>query len=93
MKRFETSEKVNNKTFADDFEEMEALLMEQERLADNLEKERQEKVELERQKEEQDKQQQEMKNTIKSLEEEIINVSEVELFLLGLSRIFKSVLY
>ena len=57
--------------------------MEQERLADNLEKERQEKVELERQKEEQDKQQQEMKNTIKSLEEEIINVSELELFLFG----------
>ena len=49
--------------------------MEQERLTDNLEKERQEKFELERQKEEQDKHQQEMKNTIKSLEEEIINVS------------------
>jgi hypothetical protein len=59
----------------DDFEEMEALLMEQERLVDNLEKERQEKVELERMKEVQDKQQEEMKDTIKTLEEEIVNVS------------------
>ena len=49
--------------------------MEQERLVDNLEKERQEKVELERMKEMQDKQQEEMKDTIKTLEEEIVNVS------------------
>ena len=53
---------------------MEALLLEQERLVDNLEKERQEKVELERMKLEQDKQQEQMKDTIKSLEEEIVNV-------------------
>lgn len=60
--------------FTDDFEEMEALLLEQERLADNLEKERQEKVELEKAKVEQDKQQEQMKDTIKTLEEEIVKV-------------------
>ena len=57
---------------------MEALLLEQERLVDNLEKERQEKVELERMKLEQDKQQEQMKDTIKSLEEEIVNVRRLQ---------------
>ena len=60
----------------DDFEEMEALLMEQERLVDNLEKERQEKEELERIKTEQEKDQVAMQDTIKTLEEEIVTVSQ-----------------
>ena len=50
--------------------------MEQERLVDNLEKERQEKEELERIKTEQEKEQLAMQDTIKTLEEEIVTVSQ-----------------
>ena len=50
--------------------------MEQERLVDNLEKERQEKEELERIKTEQEKEQVAMQDTIKTLEEEIVTVSQ-----------------
>ncbi|XP_063676774.1 inner centromere protein-like [Bolinopsis microptera] len=66
--------RCDSKVIYNDFEEMEALLMEQERLVDNLEQERQEKEELERIKTEQEKQQVEMQDTIKILEEEIVTV-------------------
>ena len=59
---------------SDDFEEMEALLLEQEALSEDLERERKEKSELEKARLEQEKKQEEMRGTIKNLEEEIVNV-------------------
>ena len=65
---------LNVTAISDDFEEMEALLLEQEALSEDLERERKEKSELEKARLEQEKKQEEMRGTIKNLEEEIVNV-------------------